>query len=125
MAKRSARARDEHGRWDFGGGGLKHGYSLEDNVRREVKEEYDAEAKDIEFIGYFDAFRETPEGVPTHWLAMCFAVRVDPAEVKINEPDLFDDGGWFTLDSLPSPPHSQIGIFMNLHSARLKEIMAI
>ncbi len=124
LAKRSKNSRDEHGRWDPGAGGLKHGQAIEENMRRELKEEYDVEPLETEFIGYFDAFRETPEGQPTHWLVMCFAVKVDPKKVKINEPDMFDDSGWFTLDNLPSPLHSQIGKFMSLHGRKLKAILA-
>lgn len=34
LAKRSPRARDEHGRWDSGAGGLKQGETAEQNVLR-------------------------------------------------------------------------------------------
>src|SRR6266568_2651079 len=90
MAKRSQNARDEQGRWDIGGGGLKHGQSLEDNARREIMEEYNATPLEMEFMGYRDVFREM-DGIQTHWLAMDFLVLVDPAEVKIMEPDMVDD----------------------------------
>src|SRR5512139_2254841 len=102
LAKRSKNARDEHGRWDPGAGGLKHGQTLEENVRRELKEEYDVEPFELNFIGYRDVFRELEDGTPTHWLAMDFAARVDPSDLRINEPHMFDDFGWFTLDELPA-----------------------
>jgi 8-oxo-dGTP diphosphatase len=108
LSQRSANTRDEQGRWDIGGGGLKQGQSIEDNARREIKEEYGAIPLEMEFLGYRDAFRELSDGTPTHWVAMDFLVLVDPAEVKLMEPDMADDGGWFTLDTLPSPLHSQI-----------------
>ena len=112
LTKRSRNTRDEHGRWDPGGGGLKHGQSVEENLLREVKEEYGVTPKSFEFIGYFDAFRQTSERLPTHWLAMIFAVHVDPEQVKIMEPEMVDDSGWFTLDNLPTPLHSQFKIFL-------------
>jgi 8-oxo-dGTP diphosphatase len=124
LAKRSKNTRDEQGRWDPGSGGLKFGQSIEGNMLREVKEEYGVEPVKSEFVGYFDAFRNTPDGQPTHWLAMCFAVLVDPVQVKINEPDMVDDSGWFTLENLPSPLHSQFDVFMKKHGARLREIMS-
>lgn len=111
MAKRSKNARDEHGRWDFGGGGLKHGESVEDGLYREVHEEYGVTPIKTEFLGYYDAFRETPDGQPTHWLALPFTVLVDPTQVKIGEPEMFEDSGWFRLDSLPEPIHSQFPNF--------------
>lgn len=124
LAKRSKNTRDEHGRWDVGAGGLKHGQAVEDNMRRELKEEYGVEPIKTEFIGYFDAFRTGDDGQPTHWLAMCFAVLVDPAKVKIGEPDMVDEIGWFSLDKLPSPMHSQFDNFMNLYGKRLRQILA-
>jgi ADP-ribose pyrophosphatase YjhB (NUDIX family) len=44
--------RDEQGMWDGGGGGLKFGEKIEDAVVREIKEEYCATPKKIEFLGY-------------------------------------------------------------------------
>lgn len=123
LTQRSKNTRDEHGCWDPGGGGLKHGQSVEASLRREVKEEYGVEPLETEFMGYFDAFRESPEGHPTHWLAMCFAVKVDPAKVKIMEPEMVDDSGWFELDSLPEPLHSQFNLIMSKLGRKLKQIM--
>ena len=106
--RRSQKARDEQGRWDIGGGGLKMGQSAEENVRREIMEEYGVEPLAVEFIGYRDAFRQDSDGTHTHWLAMDFLVLVDPAQVSVMEPEMVDDAGWFTLDALPSPLHSQL-----------------
>lgn len=107
LTKRSKSTRDEHGRWDPGGGGLKHGQTIEDNLRRELKEEYNAEALKLDFVGYYDVFRESPDGQPTHWVAFLFAVLVDPKKIRINEPEMIDGQGWFGLDDLPTPLHSQ------------------
>lgn len=123
LTKRSKNTRDEHGRWDPGGGGLKHGQAVEENMRRELKEEYNVDPIRTDFLGYFDAFRTSPTGLPTHWLAMCFAVQVDPTKIKINEPEMVDDSGWFTVDNLPSPMHSQLGKFFELHGEALKRAM--
>jgi 8-oxo-dGTP diphosphatase len=93
LSKRSKLTRDEHGTWEPGGGGLKHGQTLEENVRRELKEEYGTEPVRLDFIGYRDVFRTRDDGTPTHWLAMDFAVNVDPLKIRINEPDMIDDSG--------------------------------
>lgn len=123
LAKRSKKARDEHGRWDPGAGGLKHGFTLEENIRRELREEYSAVPIEMEFVGYWDALRELDDGTPTHWLAMGFAVLVDPRKVSINEPEMFEDSGWFTLNSLPKPMHSQMEVFLNKHGKKFKKII--
>ncbi|MDK2899370.1 MAG: 8-oxo-dGTP diphosphatase [Patescibacteria group bacterium] len=120
LAKRSNNARDEHGRWDVGGGGLKHGQSVEDSLKRELIEEYDVVPKKIDFMNYYDAFRETPDGMPTHWVALNFACLVDPKEVKINETDMFDDFGWFKLANLPKPLHSQLDKFVDKYGDVLR-----
>lgn len=108
MAKRSQAARDEKGRWDIGGGGLDWGLTAEENVIKEVQEEYTATPLKVDFMGYRDVFRTLADQTQTHWLALDFVVLVDPKSVVINEPDKFEDSGWFTPDNLPQPLHSQI-----------------
>lgn len=124
LALRSKNARDEHGTWEIGGGGLKWGALAEDNMRREVLEEYGAKVKEFEFLGYRDVLRTFPDGTNTHWVALDFAALVDPKQVHINEPENFDDIGWFTLKNLPSPLHSQQTTFFNQYSTKLKQILA-
>jgi 8-oxo-dGTP diphosphatase len=123
MAKRSHKTRDEHGRWENGGGGLKWGSTVEANIRREIKEEYNATALKMEFLGYRDVFRTLEDGTPTHWVGLDFAVLVDPREIKINEPDMFDGSGWFRLDSLPIPLHSQVELTIKKYRPRLNQIL--
>jgi 8-oxo-dGTP diphosphatase len=125
LGKRGRLARDEHGHWDFGAGGLKQGQSLEDNLKRELKEEYDVEPIEINFIGYLDAFRKNDDGNITHWLAMVFAVQVDPDKVKINEPGVIDEIGWFSLGNLPKPMHSQFDAFMRKHGEKLRQYLEL
>lgn len=122
MAKRSDKARDEHGRWDVGAGGLKWGVTAEENVIREVVEEYGATPIKIQFLGYRDAMRTMSDGTPTHWVALDFAVLVDPKSMTINEPDMFTDSGWFSLDALPSPLHSQVEIALQKYRKQLTEL---
>ena len=107
FAKRSRNARDEHGRWDCGGGGLKHGETLDDTLRRELAEEYNVRTiLQTTPLGYYEIFRTLEDGTPTHWIALPFAVKVKKGEVKIMEPAMFDDSGWFTIDNPPRPLHS-------------------
>lgn len=119
MAKRSNNARDEHGNWDIGAGGLKWGSTATDNVIREIEEEYSATPLEITFLGYRDVFRTLPDGTPNHWLALDFAAKVNRDDIKINEPDMFDDSGWFKLDKLPSPLHSQLHIIFDKYKSEL------
>jgi 8-oxo-dGTP pyrophosphatase MutT (NUDIX family) len=111
LARRGSGARDEPGTWDTGAGAQEHGESFEDAVRREVREEYAAEALHVETIGVRNILRGGPV---SHWVAVVCAVEVDPDAVRIGEPHKFDELGWFSLDGLPSPLHSQLPATLEL-----------
>lgn len=105
LHKRSENCRDEQGKWDPGSGQLDFGLSAQENVLKEVFEEYGCVCEIQEELLAHDIFREF-DGIKTHWVAIPFFVLVDPNEVRINEPDKIDEIGWFTLDNLPEPLHS-------------------
>ncbi|SCK20821.1 NUDIX hydrolase [Streptomyces sp. WMMB 322] len=105
LARRSAGARDEPGTWDTGAGALEHGETFEEAVTREVREEYTATPLAIETVGVRNILRGSPV---SHWVAVIFAVHVDPERVAIGEPHKFDSLGWFTPRDPPRPHHSQL-----------------
>ncbi len=113
LHKRSKKNRDEHGRWDPGGGSMEFGESFEEAVRREVKEEYCAEILKLDFITVNNVVRNH-KGRKTHWIAIVFAAKVDPKEAKIGEPEKMDNIGWFAPDKLPKPLHSKMDEFLKL-----------
>jgi 8-oxo-dGTP diphosphatase len=105
LARRSAGAGDEPGTWDCGAGGVEFGEAFAAAVTREVREEYCAQPLDVRNLGVRDIVGTDPR---SHWVAIVFAVLVDPYQVALGEPDKFDELGWFTLDDLPQPQHSQL-----------------
>ncbi len=107
MHRRSQNCRDEQGVWDFGGGSLKFDESLEECLQREVMEEYGASVSEVEFMGHKEMFREHA-GAKTHWIRFAYRARVDRDQVKNNEPEKLEEVGWYTLDSLPEPLHSEL-----------------
>jgi 8-oxo-dGTP diphosphatase len=118
MSKRSDDCRDEHGKWDPGGGGLEFGDNIEDTLIKEIKEEYCTIVLDYDFLGYRDVHRKI-NCEKTHWVALDFKVLVDRSKVQNGEPHKFDDLNWFTLDSLPEQLHSQFPTFIKLYGHRL------
>lgn len=118
LNKRSNRTRDEHGTWDPGGGGVEFGDTIEDTLKRELKEEYCVEPIRVEPLGFRDVHR-VHEGRPTHWIGLDFKVLVDRNKVRNGEPEKFDEIGWFTLDKLPKPLHSQFPFFLEKYKGKL------
>jgi 8-oxo-dGTP diphosphatase len=117
---RTSAARDEHERWDIGGGGVKFNESIIDAVKRELKEEYCADALDIHFLGWRDVFRNQ-DGKDTHWVTFDFKVDVDPAKVELGEPHKARDLRWVTIDEMLAldPQHSQLGVFLKKYKEKL------
>lgn len=110
--KRSDKCRDEQGRWDTGSGQLDFGLTPEENVLKEVFEEYGCKGEIQEQLPAHSILREQ-NGEKTHWLAIPFFVKVNPLEIKNNEPDKIDEIGWFTLNSLPEPLHTGFNFTFN------------
>jgi 8-oxo-dGTP diphosphatase len=120
--KRSKNCRDEQGRWDIGGGALEFGDTVIDTLKREITEEYSTDVLDYEFLGYRDVHREL-DGKKNHWTALNFKVLVDKEKVKNGEPHKFDEIGWFNLNNLPSPLHSQVTNEIDLYKDKLKDVL--
>ncbi|MFE9692967.1 NUDIX domain-containing protein [Micromonospora sp. NPDC005806] len=120
LARRGPGARDEPGTWDTGAGALEFGETFEAAVTREVREEYIASPLTITLLGVRNVLRDDP---PSHWVAVVFAVRVDPATVAIGEPHKFDRLGWYTRAALPAPLHSQLAPTLALLPEHLDRLL--
>jgi len=118
LNKRSNNCRDEHGTWDPGGGGLEFGDTIENTLKKEITEEYCTDVFKYEFLGYRDVHREHNDK-KTHWIALDFKVLIDREKVKNGEPHKFDEIAWFTLNSLPTPLHSQFPNFLELYKDKV------
>ena len=118
LSKRGRNARDEHGTWDPGGGALEFGEDVIGTLKKEIMEEYCADVLTHEFLGFRDVHREF-DGKKTHWLALDFKVLVDSSKTRNGEPHKMDEIGWFRLDNLPEPPHSQFPKFLELYRDKL------
>lgn len=105
LNKRSSQCRDEVGRWDCGGGAMKHGETFEEAVRREVKEEYCCDIIKLDYVTTNNVIRKQ-KGIKTHWIAILFACQVDLKQVGIGDPEKMEEIGWFALDKIPRPVHS-------------------
>lgn len=118
LAQRSKNTRDEQGNWDIGGGGIEFGDLAVETLKKEIKEEYCADVLGYEFLGYRDVHREH-DGKKTHWIVLDFKVFINREQAKVGEPHKFDNLGWFTLENLPTPVHSQLPIFLEKYKDKL------
>lgn len=119
MQKRGRNCRDEHGTWDIGSGRIELYAGTIGTLIKEISEEYSTLVLKHEFLGCRDIYRYH-ENKQTHWIGLDFKVLVDKSRVKNGEPHKFDEIGWFNLDNLPSPLHSQVLYFLEKYQNVLK-----
>jgi 8-oxo-dGTP pyrophosphatase MutT (NUDIX family) len=121
MLKRKETCRDEHGRWDIGGGGLELNDTVEKTLKKEIREEYCTSVISYKFLGFRDVHR-IHKGIPTHWIGLDFKVIINPKKVKNGEPHKFDEVRWFRLENLPpkNKVHSQLPFFIKKYKNKLK-----
>ena len=119
MHVRSKNCRDEQGNWDIGAGSLDYGLSPEENLKKEVKEEYGVDVLKFKLLGNRSIKRKLIDGTPTHWILFEYLVLVDRDKVKNAEPESIDKLDWFTLNKLPDPLHSQVSMFFEIYKEEL------
>lgn len=119
MSKRSKKSRDEHYAWDPGGGAIDVGEKVTDTLKREIKEEYCADIINSEFLGFRDVHRIDEKGNKTHWLMLDFKVLIDRKKVRNGVPEKHLEIGWFKLNNLPKPVHSQFPHFLQKYKSKL------
>ena len=123
--KRTENCRDEWNKWDIWGGGVKVGEKLIDCVKREIKEEVNAEPEKIEYLWFREVFREN-DWMKTHWISfdyMCFVE--NPSVIRIWEPHKISDIKWVKINEFPPKEdiHSQLPTMLSLHMDKIKETL--
>lgn len=109
LHKRSEKCRDEKGAWDSGAGKLEFGLTLEENVLKEIQEEYCCNAIIQEQLPAITLLRNSIDGIKTHWIVVPFILIIideDIKNVKIGDKEKMTELGWFSFNNLPSPLHS-------------------
>lgn len=101
LTKRSQNAKNEKGKWEAPGGAVEFGETLEEAIRREMKEELGIE---IEILEQWKAKNHIISDENQHWVPTTFLVKVAKgSKPQIMEPHKFDAIGWFVPENFPSP----------------------
>jgi 8-oxo-dGTP diphosphatase len=98
LAKRGKEARNETGKWEFPGGSVEFGETLEHALAREIMEEYGFE---IEILSLLDVVNHIIPDEKQHWVSPSFICRITMGTPSIKEPHKCDEIGWFSIDGLP------------------------
>jgi 8-oxo-dGTP diphosphatase len=89
----------EAGTYDGAGGHLEHMESIEDCLRREVREEAGIEIGEPRLIAVIN-YRVN---APKHYVGVGFVAEWKSGEPTVCEPDKREGWGWYDLDNLPKP----------------------
>ncbi len=122
FGKRGNACRDERGHWDPGSGKLEFGLTIQENVLKEIQEEYGCGGVIQEQLPGHSIIRNE-NGVRSHWLVIPSFVLINPSEAKNNEPHKIDDIGWFRLDALPHPIHEGFWYAFNTYKKYFEKYM--
>lgn len=97
LAKRGRDARNESGKWEFPGGGVEFGETIEETIIREMKEEYDIDIEIIELLGVNNHIIPDEK---QHWVAPSFICKIIQGTPRIREPHKCEAIGWFSLEDI-------------------------
>src|SRR5512135_2529673 len=98
LAKRGRETRNESGKWEFPGGGVEFGETLEHALTREVREEYGIE---IAVQCLLDVVDHLIPEERQHWVSPTFLCRITGGTPRIREPHKCDEIGWFAIEEIP------------------------
>lgn len=98
LQKRGKNSRNQVGYWSKPGGKVEFSETVEDAIRREIKEELGIDIELIRSLGFMDHVMKE-EG--QHWLSINYLAKIVRGEPKNMEPDKHDEVRWFSLDNLP------------------------
>jgi len=98
LAKRGHEARNEKHRWEFPGGSVEFGETLEHALQREMNEEFGIQ---IEVIRLLDVVDHILTNEKQHWVSPTYLCRHRSGTPVIREPHKCEAIGWFGLDSIP------------------------
>ena len=90
--------RTTSGMWSVPGGEVDFMETIEDAIKREVREEIGVDVEIVKHIGYTDQILKKSK---VHWSCHHFLCKIKGGEPKVIEPNKFEKLEWFSIDKLP------------------------
>ena len=100
LARRGPQARNERGLWEFPGGSVEFGETLQAALKREIGEEFGIEIEVGELLDVVDHILPAES---QHWVSPTYLCTITAGEPRILEPHKCSEIGWFWPDEMPSP----------------------
>ncbi len=92
------------GRWFLPGGGVDHGESPEDSLRREIAEESGLTIVPGPLLDVLSDVRTLPDGTSLHTVRLVYVVSSWHGTLRPEVDGTTDDVAWFTLDEARELP---------------------
>jgi mutator protein MutT len=99
LAKRGSEARNEKHKWEFPGGSVEFGETLENALVREIREEYGFV---IDVVQLLDVVNHILPEEKQHWVSPAYLCRYKNGKPCIKEPHKCGEIGWFNIGAIPS-----------------------
>lgn len=99
LARRGPEAKNERGLWEFPGGSVEFGETLEQALQREMREEYGIEITIGELL---DVVNHILPKEGQHWVSPTFLCTIAEGEPVIRELQKCSEIGWFGPRSMPA-----------------------
>ena len=97
LAQRGPKANNEAGKWDFPGGTVEFGETIEDTLKRELIEELGIE---IEIMELLDVVNHILPEIGQHWISPAYIAVHKSGEASIREPEKCTAFNWFFIKEI-------------------------
>jgi len=104
LLARAAPSLTLRGRWFLPGGGVQHGESPPDSLRREMEEESGLTVCPGPLLDILSDVRTLPDGVSLHTVRLIYRVDSWEGTLRPEVGGTTDAVGWFTLDEVRALP---------------------
>lgn len=103
LSLRGKKAKNEVGKWEIPGGSVEFGETIEEGIKREVKEELDVEIEVKEMLQLCDHIIPDEN---QHWVSPTYICELKSGTPQIMEPEKCEKLGWFSIEEAEKLPLS-------------------